>query len=248
MCTATNRPVQSLYLMLGSHNSTPSTRAREFAWRVKNWIRPLGLSSAGLPCQLMGTGMAFPWNIIAPANLATGALVEDLKLGLELASHGHPPIFCPAATVTSEFPTTREGNRTQQLRWQQGHLGVLTAEIPWFFIDAVRHANINLLVLTLDAAVPPLSLLWITILFFLGLGLGSWRLGMGSAAFLISLGNFAGFACAATGCWLKGGSKLLPFKSVVLIGAKTLAKIPFYCRIAFQRNGYTWIRTDRRKS
>ena len=103
VCEATNRPVQALYLMTPD-DLAERPRVREFAWRVKNWIRPLGLSSAGLPCQLMGTGMAFPWEVIAKAHLSTGALVEDLKLGLELAADGHPPIFCPAAVVTSEFP------------------------------------------------------------------------------------------------------------------------------------------------
>ena len=29
--------------------------------------------------------MAFPWDVITEANVATGAIVEDLKLGLELA-------------------------------------------------------------------------------------------------------------------------------------------------------------------
>ena len=80
ICSARNKPAQALYSMNGPPDSAPSTRVREFAWLVKNWIRPLGLSAAGLPCQLMGTGMAFPWEIIAPANLATGALVEDLKV------------------------------------------------------------------------------------------------------------------------------------------------------------------------
>ena len=81
-CNANNRPVQAYYSMTGTANSTPSTRLREFAYRINTWIRPLGLSSAGLPCQLVGTGMAFPWEIIGRANLATGVLVEDLKLGL----------------------------------------------------------------------------------------------------------------------------------------------------------------------
>jgi cellulose synthase/poly-beta-1,6-N-acetylglucosamine synthase-like glycosyltransferase len=123
VCKATNRPVQALYTMLSAEFATPGTRAREFAWRVKNWIRPLGLSSLGLPCQLMGTGMAFPWKMIATAKLATSALVEDLTLGLQLAATGAPPLFCPAATVTSEFPGTREGSRSQQLRWETGAFG-----------------------------------------------------------------------------------------------------------------------------
>ena len=95
--------------MICSPNSAQRTRVREFAWRVKNWVRPLGLSSLGLPCQLMGTGMAFPWEVIADARLATGSLAEDLKLGLELAANGHPPVFCPSPLSPVNFrPLMRE--------------------------------------------------------------------------------------------------------------------------------------------
>jgi glycosyltransferase involved in cell wall biosynthesis len=246
-CQATNRPAQALDLMIGGPNSAQSTRIREFAWRVKNWVRPLGLSSLGLPCQLMGTGMAFPWEVIANAHLATGALVEDLKLGLELAADDRPPVFVPRAVVTSQFPTTSEGSRSQQLRWEGGHLRLITAEVPWFLLKAVRRLNLRLLVLALDAAVPPLSLLSILVLSFLVLGLGSWQMGMGPAALIISLLALFGLILATIGCWLKAGRDLLPLRSVFLIGPKALTKIPFYCRLLIQRNSQGWTRTDRRK-
>ena len=247
MCRATNRPVQALDLMLGGPMATQVTRLREFAWRVKNEIRPRGLSALGLPCQLMGTGMAFPWGLFARANLATGALVEDLKLGLELAAAGHPPMFCPTAVVTSEFPVTDEGSRTQQRRWEQGHLGLIAAEIPGLLVTAIRRRNGDLLVLALDAAVPPLSLLSMMVMLFLLLGAGAWRLGMGSTAFVISLAAFLGLIVAMTGCWLKVGRDLLPPSSVFTIASAFLRKIPFYWRILIRSNRHGWVRTDRRK-
>jgi cellulose synthase/poly-beta-1,6-N-acetylglucosamine synthase-like glycosyltransferase len=247
VCQATGRPAQALDLMIGGPNSTQSTGVREFAWRVKNWVRPLGLSSMGLPCQLMGTGMAFPWEIIANAHLATGALVEDLKLGLELAAEDRPPIFVPSAVVTSHFPTTIEGSRSQQLRWEGGHLRLITAELPRFLLKAVRDLNLRLLILALDAAVPPLSLLTILVLFSLGLGAVSWQMGMGPAALTIGLLALVGLTIAILGCWVKVGRDLLSLSSVFLIGPRALAKIPFYFRLLLQRNSQGWIRTDRRK-
>jgi cellulose synthase/poly-beta-1,6-N-acetylglucosamine synthase-like glycosyltransferase len=247
MCHATNRPVQALYLMLSGPTAPQITRLREFAWRVKNEIRPRGLSSLGLPCQLMGTGMAFPWQVIARANLATGALVEDLKLGLELAAAGHAPMFCPRAVVTSEFPVTDEGSRTQQRRWEQGHLGLIAAAIPRSLLAAVRRRNVSLLVLALDAAVPPLSLFSIMVLFFLMLGAGAWRLGMGSTAFVVSLAAFLGLIVTTTSCWLKVGRHLLPPSSAFTIVGAILRKIPFYWRILIRSDRSGWVRTDRRK-
>jgi cellulose synthase/poly-beta-1,6-N-acetylglucosamine synthase-like glycosyltransferase len=247
ICLATNRPVQALYIMLGGPAAPPVTRLREFAWRVKNEIRPGGLRALGLPCHLMGTGMAFPWELIARANLATGSLVEDLKLGLELAAAGHSPIFCPAAVVTSEFPVTDEGTRTQQRRWEQGHLGLIAAEIPGLLLTAIRRRNADLLVLALDAAVPPLSLLAMMVLSTLLLGAGALRLGMGSAAFAISLMAFLGLIVAMTGCWLTVGRNLLTPSSAFTIAGALLRKIPFYWRILIRRHRSGWVRTDRRK-
>lgn len=110
-CAATNRPVQALNLMIAPDQSPIDYRVAMFAFRVKNWVRPLGLRAFYLPCQLMGTGMAFPWKLIISADLATGAAVEDLKLGLDLARAGHPPLFCPAAAVNSQFPSSTKGAR-----------------------------------------------------------------------------------------------------------------------------------------
>lgn len=58
-CARTERPVQSLNLMHAGPDAAPKMRIAEFAWLVKNFVRPIGMHRLGLPCQLMGTGMAF---------------------------------------------------------------------------------------------------------------------------------------------------------------------------------------------
>ena len=84
-CSTTDRPVQALYLMTEPDGSTINHQNAEFAWRGKNRVRPLGLAKLNLPCQLMGTGMAFPWRVIRAArSCARVDRAEDLKLGLEL--------------------------------------------------------------------------------------------------------------------------------------------------------------------
>ena len=64
-CATTRRPVQALYLMTAPDEPSINYRVAMFAFRVKNWVRPLGLRALNLPCQLMGTGMAFPWECIS---------------------------------------------------------------------------------------------------------------------------------------------------------------------------------------
>ena len=93
----TGRPTQALYLMERPAKLKAASRLSipHLAWRIKNYARPLGLRNLGLPCQLMGTGMAFPWRVLARRNMATEEIVEDLALGIELASEGCPPNFVP---------------------------------------------------------------------------------------------------------------------------------------------------------
>ena len=69
--------------------------------------------------------MAFPWNVLAKADLAHAHLVEDMKLGLDLASQGTPPIFCDEAIILSPLPHSIEGATTQRSRWVRGHLSLM---------------------------------------------------------------------------------------------------------------------------
>ena len=79
------RPVQALYLMHAPAGAGLKQRIAEFAWIVKNQVRPLGFQRLRWPCQLMGTGMAFPWAMAVTMPLANANIVEDMKLGIELA-------------------------------------------------------------------------------------------------------------------------------------------------------------------
>ena len=71
-CLQTQCPVQMLDLMVAPPGAGLRTRMLEFAWLVKNKVRPLGSYRLGRACHLMGTGMALPWSLAASARLATG--------------------------------------------------------------------------------------------------------------------------------------------------------------------------------
>jgi cellulose synthase/poly-beta-1,6-N-acetylglucosamine synthase-like glycosyltransferase len=76
-------------------NPTPKDSISALAFLVKNLVRPSGLKQLGFPSLLTGTGMAFPWSIIRSVSLASGNIVEDMHMSLDLAIAGHPTLFCP---------------------------------------------------------------------------------------------------------------------------------------------------------
>jgi cellulose synthase/poly-beta-1,6-N-acetylglucosamine synthase-like glycosyltransferase len=214
---------------------------------LKNWVRPLGLKALGLPCQLMGTGMAFPWDLIRSADLANRLITEDLKLGLDLALAGSPPIFCPFPGVTSEFPRTVEAARSQRQRWERGHIGSIATIVPRFIFLAVVRGDLNLLVLALDAAVPPLSLL-VMLVTIISVAAGlAMVLGVSSAAISVSLASLVALVAGVFLSWLKYGRDILQPSSILLIFSYLFGKLPLYIKILSGKFDLEWIRTGRRK-
>ena len=244
--SATGRPSQALYLMSAPAGSSINYQVAEFAWRVKNWIRPLGLHALNLPCQLLGTGMAFPWEVIQSANLATEHLVEDLKLGLDLAVAGHPPLFCPTAIVKSTFPPTLKGAASQRQRWEHGHMGLSFAKAPGLICKALVSGNVGLLALALDIAVPPLTFLgYLNVLSLLLTGLAV-LLGVAPMALCISMTGLVAFLLAILLAWLIHGRDVLPARSVLLVGSYIFAKLRLYLRLLWHGPVSRWTRTDRK--
>lgn len=246
-CIATHRPVQALYLMAAPPASSINHQVAEFAWRVKNWLRPLGLRTLRSPCQLTGTGMAFPWDVIRSVDLASGWIVEDLKLGLDLALNGHAPLFCPTARVTSEFASSAHAAATQRERWEQGHIGTILSTAPRLLYRALVDRNWSLLVLVLDMAVPPLSLLAVLVLaIFLAASVAA-LLGYPSAALPLSAGTFAAYVLAIFLAWLKCGRDVVPLDTIGSILPYVFRKLGLYGGALRNKTNSDWIRTDRAK-
>jgi cellulose synthase/poly-beta-1,6-N-acetylglucosamine synthase-like glycosyltransferase len=244
LCGATGRPVQALYLMNAPEGAGLKTRIAQFAWVVKNQVRPSGLHGLGLPCQLMGTGMAFSWPCIRSAALATSHIVEDLKLGLDLARAGLPPLFCPEALVTSEFPTSSEGVRQQRKRWEHGHLGVILVEAPRMLLSAATRLNPGLAALALDLSVPPLALLvllisalWVlSTVFYLFTG-ARFPIGVASVEMLV-------VALTVLLSWARYGRGILSASDLAFSVVYAVSKIPLYARFLVARQ-LAWVRSDR---
>ncbi|MES2193632.1 MAG: glycosyltransferase family 2 protein [Pseudomonadota bacterium] len=248
VCGNLQKPVQACFLMKTPENSPIDHSFAEFFFLLRNWVRPLGLRHLNCPVQLMGTGMMFPWEVIRSAPLASGHLVEDLKLGLDLAEVGKAPQFVPFVRVTSDFPITAKGTDSQRLRWVQGHIGMILKTVPRLLFKAITHRNQDLTVLTLDLLVPPLSLLGLMIIVTLFLSALAAAVGLPLAALIISGANISLFAVAIMLAWRNFGREVLPVRILLSIGPLILGKLRLYGRMLMGRTAAQWIRTDRGKS
>ena len=244
-CVTWNRPVQALDLMKSPKGYEHRFAVAEFAWIVRNKVRPLGLANLSLPCQLMGTGMAFPWEIIRGVNLASSSAVEDLELGIALASKGFAPRFLVNALVESHFPTTDEGVTSQRQRWEQGSLSMLLSKGWKTLGGALRHPNLPLLVLALDMLVPPLAVHAAALLFVCLIAIGAYLVDW-AGVFPIVVGGLSAclFIAALLISWLGFGRDALPLARWRSLGPYFFAKFKIYR--GFGRHGpKEWVRSDR---
>jgi cellulose synthase/poly-beta-1,6-N-acetylglucosamine synthase-like glycosyltransferase len=244
LCGVTGRPVQALYLMNSPEGAGLKTRIAQFAWVVKNLVRPLGLHGLGLPCQLMGTGMAFPWPCISSATLATNHIVEDLKLGLDLARADMPPMFCPGALVTSEFPTSNEGVRQQRKRWEHGHLGMILTEAPRMLLTAMMRLNPGLAVLALDLSVPPLALLVMLIGALWVLSAALYLFTKAQIPLDVATAEVILVAATVLLSWARYGRDILSLSDLAMSVLYAASKVPLYARFLVARQ-LAWVRSDR---
>jgi cellulose synthase/poly-beta-1,6-N-acetylglucosamine synthase-like glycosyltransferase len=244
-CAASDRPVQSLYLMQAPPGDVrPASRFAEFAWRIKNWVRPLGGRALRFPCALNGSGMIFPWPQINSVQVANGNLAEDYTLGLDLMRAGHAPRFSEEAVVLSQFPTSLESRQGQRRRWEHGHLDLITRTAPGLIFEALTTGNWALLRAALDLLIPPLALLAMFAVLALPIVILLAVLGANSTPALICVLALALLAVALLLAWMGWGRDVVPFHLLLQIPAYALGKANLYSRYVTARERH-WKRTER---
>ncbi|MNG72555.1 Glucosyl-3-phosphoglycerate synthase [compost metagenome] len=243
-CLQVARPVQALYLMRAPAGAGLKVQIAEFAWRVKNLVRPRGWVRLGLPCQLMGSGMAFDWRDLALIDLASGHLVEDLKMGLDFCRNGKAPAFCPEAVVTSEFPSSQEGLSSQRKRWEHGHLGVLLTDAPKLIVESLARRNGQLLAMTADLLVPPLALLVLALMVMFGVCWLAFMLFDVLAPALIATLGLALLGAAVLLAWARFSRELISFSVLLYAPFYAVKKIPLYLGFLIKRQ-VEWVRSKR---
>lgn len=239
----TQGPVQGLNLSESENRGVQAVSSLGF--HFKNHVRPAGLRLIGMPCHLMGTGMALPWLLASEAVFGGANLVEDMQLGVDLAIAGKATTFCPNALVTSRLPTGNRAFLSQRTRWEHGHLRTSLTQIPRLLGGFLRTGNIRLIALSLDLTIPPFTML----LFAWGGALGVTGLAVALGSSLVPMvvlaSAGAAIAVAVLGGWAKYCRHVVPLRAMASIPIYMLRKVPIYAAFLLQRGPRSWIRTER---
>lgn len=141
------------YLMQSNANTSLLS---SFAWFLKTASRSIGMMKLFGACHIQGSGFFISSKIATNVDFASGSIVEDLELGLNMAEK---KVFCkylPSVTLLSEMPSDVEVLQTQKSRWEVGHLKVLIEEALPRAWRAIKQGNVRYLLLVCDLSVPPL--------------------------------------------------------------------------------------------
>lgn len=242
---AAGRTVQGAYHFRPDPDGTVKQQTSDFSLIVKNLVRPLGLSTARQACLLTGTGMAFPWRVLAEADLASGNIVEDMKLGIDLAIAGHPPQFAPDALFLSDAAPNAASTAKQRTRWEHGHVSTLISQCPRLFLAGLTRARLGLWPLAMELGVPPVSLLlaaW-SVLTIVCLICWQW-LDAWNLPFVILTVAFASLLFLLPLVWLRFGRGTIRLATLMKAPLYVLWKVPIYLQLIWKREK-AWVRTER---
>jgi cellulose synthase/poly-beta-1,6-N-acetylglucosamine synthase-like glycosyltransferase len=176
--------------------------------------------------------------------LATGHITEDLKLGIDLARRGRPPRFCTAAMVSSEFPTSSEGVRSQRTRWEHGHLQSILSDGPKLLLQAAVRGDTNLAAMALDLSVPPLALLAMLIAASWAISLLLELTARASLPLVVVTAAAALFGSAVMLSWGRFGRRTVSGRDLALAAVYAICKLPLYLRFLLKPQS-KWVRSKR---
>lgn len=244
-CGAAERPCQSTNLQRPGANASPAVQLSTFAFYIKNVIRQRALQRLARRVHLLGTGMALPWALFAKAELATSNIVEDLKLGQELAAAGHAPLFVEQAVVWSNAETDRN-TLSQRQRWEGGFLLNAMRTGPKTLARSIARGDIRGLWAAVDTMIPPFALLIMFDLVALAVGVILTLLGHASYWPVASLGGALALSAAALACALAaGGSRFVTLAGLCRAPFYLAWKLPMYLNLARRGAPKEWQRTGR---
>lgn len=240
---ARNAPVQAVNLIAPDLNAPPMVQISSFAMVVKNLFRSRGMQRLGGAALLTGTGMAFPWPLFASANLATGSIVEDLSLGIEMTRAGHAPFLVEDAHVRSA-PAALDDALQQRRRWEHGFLDTLRRRALPVLIGGLKGLSLRETLLGLHLLVPPLALVLALATVADAMLLGLAALGASIVPAATVLGLLVIVLVLVGSAWTVGGRPFLTGTALLRAPFYILWKLPIYAGF-LKKPEASWTRTPR---
>jgi len=127
--------------------------------RLNNRIRNQAKENLGLSARLMGDAMCFRREILEAHPFRADSLTEDREYGIQLLAEGVRVGFVPEAVSRGQATTRWRDATGQRLRWYAGVGQLQRRYIGRLLVAALKNRNVDALVMAVELAVLPFSLL-----------------------------------------------------------------------------------------
>jgi 1,2-diacylglycerol 3-beta-glucosyltransferase len=233
------RAVQSRYLV-ANPDAAPAAAARAAAFALAADVRTMGKDRLGLSCGLLGTGMGFTWELLSEHPWDAYGLAEDVEQHLALVLAGERVRFVAEAAVMSAMPTSANGARGQQSRWEAGKATLVRRWTPRLVAAGLRERDAGRVHAGLELLVPPQSLLAAATAASAGAGMVLGRGPRRAAA-----GLAAAQVVFVAGGMRRAGVPRAAWRGLALAPALVVGKAGIYARVLAGRGPRSWVRTER---
>jgi hypothetical protein len=221
--------------------ASPSAALRWAGFALMHRVRPRGRRALGLSADLFGSGMAFRTELLRAHPWQSFSITEDAEYHLQLVRAGIRVAYRDDASVSSPMPTTFQGAREQQLRWESGNANLARQTTRELVLDGLRRGDVHLLHAGFEQlALPQTALLSLNAATTaLAVALRSRRLSR------LGLTLSAGQVLYVLGGLRVAGAPPSVYRALRSAPALVATKLPLLARIGRGRGTTDWTRTQR---
>lgn len=237
--------VQGCYLMHAGPKASIGQKISQFAILVKNKVRMQGLNKVIGNVPLLGSGMAFPWAVIKDLPLASGEIVEDMFIGINMLLNKNYCLYEPNAYINSPLPVVEKAQTGQRQRWEHGHIDLIQRLSPVLFMQAIQQKRSDLFLALLDLCILPLSLLILLHVAILFVALTFLLSGTSSLAVYIMITSLLLLGLTVITTWWFVGRDILTIRDFIKIPNYIISKLSIYTRF-FVNKQTVWVKTKRK--
>jgi len=244
---AGHRVIQGHYDVLNPYE-TSRTTLMYLAFRIFNYVRPLGRRALGLSTGLKGNGMCFTKSVIDRHPWNAFSLAEDIEYTTILLTNGVHIVFAPEVHIWAQMPANRTQATTQRIRWEAGRLQLARRDGLRLILQGLRHRDPHIFDWGMDLAIPPLAAFALMILGGLGTAAGALLYSRTPATIAVVLAwsvLFAALGLFVLGSMVVGRLPKQAFTALLQVPGYVAWKLWIYAVMVVRRTPQQWIRTER---
>lgn len=236
--------VQGLYGVLNPNDSW-RTRLMTIAYAALHQLRWRAREHMKLSCGIRGNGWCVTHSLLNQVPYKAFSLTEDLEYSIDLALANYRVVYADEVHILGVLVSSESAATSQRQRWEGGRWSLIRSRLFPLLRASLRPNGKICLDLAFEILVPPLSYVFINIVFLM--------LAAGIATVVVSsMWPWLLLSVLCALCLIIYVMRGWQLSGVGMRGLLDLARVPSFVLwkliVMLRKRGSGWIRTEREKS